>query len=50
MQPHAGGPTLTCLYSTAPDEIGRTIRVTDRGDGAKVVRLSAPAAGFVMYA
>ena len=47
---HAAGSTLTCLYSTAADEIGRTIRVADRGDGAKVVRLSAPAAGFVMYA
>jgi glycosidase len=47
---HAAGSTLTCLYSTSAAEIGRTIRVADRGDGAKVVRLSAPAAGFVMYA
>jgi glycosidase len=47
---HAAGSTLTCLYSTAAAEIGQTIRVEDRGDGARIVRLSAPAAGFVMYA
>jgi glycosidase len=47
---HAAGSTLTCLYSTTPGEIGRTIGVSSRHDGARVVRLTVPAAGFVMYA
>jgi len=47
---HAPGSTLACLYSTSLDEVGRTIAVERRPDDARVVRLTVPAAGFVMYA
>jgi glycosidase len=47
---HAQGSTVRCLYSTTADEIERAMRVEDRGDGARFVRLTVPAAGFVMYA
>jgi glycosidase len=46
---HAPGSTLACLYSTVAGEIGQTVQVEERGDGARFVRLTAPAAGFVMY-
>ena len=47
---HAQGSTVRCLYSTTADEIERAMRVEDRGDGARFVRLTVPPAGFVMYA
>lgn len=44
---HSSGSRLTCLYSTDPAEIGRTLTVEPRN--GKAVSLSAPAAGFVVY-
>jgi glycosidase len=46
---HADGGALTCLYSTDPAAIGRTILVGTRQDGARVIGLTVPAAGFVAY-
>jgi len=46
---HADGSTLTCLYSTAGGEIGQSLGVASLPDGTRVVRLTVPAAGFVMY-
>jgi len=47
---HEPGSTLCCLYSTLPGDIGRTMEVKSRPDDARVVQLTVPAAGFVMYA
>jgi glycosidase len=47
---HTDGAMLACLYSTKDQDIGRTIRVQSRPDGGRVVRLTVPPAGFVMYA
>jgi glycosidase len=47
---HADGSTLSCLYSTKGEDIGRTVQVENRPDGGRVVRLTVPPAGFVMYA
>jgi glycosidase len=47
---HADGSTLACLYSPKGDDIGRTVQVESRPDGGRVVRLTVPPAGFVMYA
>ena len=44
---HAGGDRLTCLYSTEPTSIGRSLAVEPRN--GKAVRLTVPAAGFVVY-
>ena len=45
---HAAGSRLTCVYSTDPNEIDRTLDVESRN--GKAVKLSVPAAGFVIYA
>lgn len=42
-------PRMVCLYSTDSAQIGRTIDVTPRGDGATTVRIEVPAAGFVLF-
>ena len=42
------GARLTCLYSSAPGEIGQELIVQATGDGARV-SLSVPVAGFVIY-
>jgi glycosidase len=47
---HAPGSQLRCLYSTTPAQIDHTIPVQARGDGARVVQLTVPAAGFAIYA
>ncbi len=44
---HEAGDVLTCLYSTASAEIGRTITVEAKN--GKAVALSVPASGFVIY-
>jgi hypothetical protein len=44
---HAVNSRLRCLYSTAAGEIGDTIAVEARN--GKAVRLTVPAAGFVIY-
>jgi hypothetical protein len=44
---HRTGDTLRCLYSTEPAEIGQTTIVEARN--GKAVRLTLPAAGFVVY-
>jgi len=43
---HTAGDRLTCLYSTRPAEIGRTLLVEARN--GKAVSLTAPSAGFVV--
>ncbi len=45
----ADGRRLTCLYSSTAGEIGSTVTVESR-IGRAVVHLTAPAAGFVVYA
>jgi glycosidase len=40
---------MTCLYSTDAQQIGRTAAVQPRGDGAMVVSITVPAAGFVIF-
>lgn len=44
---HAAGNRVTCLYSTNPVEIGRTLLVESRN--GKSVFLTVPPAGFVVY-
>ena len=44
---HAAGDQLTCLYSTDPAQIGTKLNVEARN--GKAVRLTTPAAGFVIY-
>jgi glycosidase len=46
---HAAGTTMECLYSTEPAEIGGSITVTEKPDGKRVVDLTVPAAGFVIF-
>jgi hypothetical protein len=46
---HPAGTTLHCLYSTYSNEIGRSLSVAEKPDGKRVVELTVPAAGFVMY-
>lgn len=46
---HEPGATMRCLYSTEPGEIGRVIPATEKPDGKRVVDLTVPAAGFVIY-
>ncbi|HLL47565.1 MAG TPA: hypothetical protein VK399_12695, partial [Longimicrobiaceae bacterium] len=44
---HRPGDTLRCLYSSDPAEAGRTVVVEARN--GRAVRLTVPAAGFVIY-
>ena len=46
---HAPGTTMRCLYSTEPGDIGGSITATDKPDGKRVVDLTVPAAGFVIF-
>lgn len=46
---HEPGATLRCLYSTDATEIGRALVVTEKPDGKRVVELTVPTAGFVVY-
>jgi hypothetical protein len=46
---HPPGAALRCLYSTTASEIGRSIGVAEKPDGKRVVDLTVPAAGFVIY-
>jgi hypothetical protein len=46
---HQPGTTMQCLYSTASIEIGRAIAITEKPDGKRVVELTVPAAGFVIF-
>ncbi|WP_167315895.1 hypothetical protein [Rhizobium leguminosarum] len=46
---HEPGTTLECLYSTDPADVGRTVTVTDKPDGKRVVDLTVPTAGFVIF-
>jgi glycosidase len=45
---HPGGKTMTCLYSTAADQIGQQFTVQANGE-RRVIQLSVPPAGFVVY-
>jgi glycosidase len=45
----AEGASLRCLYSSHPVQVGQTLEVQVAGE-RKVVNLSVPAAGFVIYA
>ena len=42
------GKILQCLYATDPSQIGQTLTVRPAGD-RRVVQLTVPAAGFVVY-
>jgi glycosidase len=44
---HRPGDTLRCLYSSDPTEVGGTVAVEARN--GRAVRLTVPAAGFVIY-
>ncbi|MFN0087538.1 MAG: hypothetical protein ACKVX9_19265 [Blastocatellia bacterium] len=44
---HPVNQTLTCLYSTDPARIGQSVPVEARN--GKAVRLTVPAAGFVIF-
>ena len=44
---HVAGDSVTCLYSTNPVDIGRTLLVEARN--GKSVPLTVPPAGFVVY-
>ena len=44
---HVENDALTCVYSTDPAQIGQTVKVEARN--GKAVRITVPAAGFVMY-
>lgn len=46
---HGRGSTLKCLYSTEDAMIGRTVTVEEKPDGKRVVDLTVPAAGFVIF-
>jgi glycosidase len=46
---HQPATTMQCLYSTQPAEIGRAIAITEKPDGKRVVELTVPAAGFVIF-
>jgi glycosidase len=43
-----GGKRLTCIYATSPDQIGHEEIVQDTG-GRRMIHLTVPAAGFVIY-
>ena len=45
---HTEGASLTCLYSSEAAQVGQEL-VVQNPDGRKVVSLSVPAAGFVIY-
>ena len=47
---HVVGDRLQCLYTTHPSQEGQELTVTDILPDTKVVLLTVPAAGFVMYA
>jgi glycosidase len=44
---HAAGDQLTCLYSTDPQQIGRSVTVEARN--GKAISIPVPSAGFVIY-
>jgi glycosidase len=46
---HQPGTTMRCFYSTEPAEIGRSIATIEKPDGKRVIELTVPAAGFVIY-
>ena len=44
------GKTLSCLYSTEPPpDLGGSMTVSETSDGKRVVELTVPPAGFVIY-
>jgi glycosidase len=45
---HQVGERLRCIYSSDPQQVGQTLLVEEIGD-KKVVRLTTPAAGFVIF-
>jgi hypothetical protein len=46
---HRRGDRLTCRHSTDETQLGKAIEVQERPDGARVVLLTVPNAGFVIY-
>ena len=44
---HAGGSLLTCIYSSDATDVGTRVTVEPRN--GRAVRLTVPAAGFVVY-
>jgi glycosidase len=46
---HTPGSELRCVYSTSSNDIGHKLSVQARPDGARVVPLKVPAAGFAIY-
>lgn len=46
---HERGVSLKCLYSTDPADVGHSITVAEKPDGKRVVELTVPAAGFVIF-
>jgi hypothetical protein len=46
---HDPGTTIRCLYSTESGDIGRSIPIAEKPDGKRVVNLTVPAAGFVIF-
>jgi hypothetical protein len=45
---HEVGQRMKCLYSSAPTETSQELRV-EQMDGRYLVKLTVPAAGFVIY-
>lgn len=45
---HRPGESVTCLYSTEPSMVGKTLGIENRGGSA--VEITVPPAGFVAYA
>lgn len=46
---HRQGDRFTCIYSTDSTQLGRQITAETLHDDTRVVRLTVPAAGFVIY-
>jgi len=46
---HVAGDMLRCIYSTGPVQIGETLVVREIRPNLKAVRMTLPAAGFVIY-
>ena len=46
---HRDGDQLSCIYSTDNNQVGQKLTIQEFGDGRKVIQLTLPAAGFVIY-
>ena len=46
---HVAGDMLKCLYSTDPARVGEMLEIREVRSNLKAVRMTVPAAGFVIY-